>query len=67
MEYAVETANNDRIGVVEGRCEGSVFLRPPGGGAQWATAPAALRPARPEELVRARVLSIPVSPVRGWR
>ncbi|MEU1072017.1 MULTISPECIES: hypothetical protein [unclassified Streptomyces] len=67
VEYAVDTANNDRIGVVEGRFEGSVYLRPPGGGTQWATAPDALRPARLEELVRARVLNTPVAPVRGWR
>ncbi|MFD9567063.1 hypothetical protein [Streptomyces sp. NPDC059994] len=59
-EYAADTANGDRIGVVESRYEGSVYLRPPGGGSQWATAPEALRHLTREELARARVFGTPV-------
>ncbi|MCX5385223.1 hypothetical protein [Streptomyces sp. NBC_00083] len=59
-EYAVDTANGNRVGVVQERFEGSVYLRPPGGGAGWATSPEALRPPTPAELARVRVLDTPV-------
>ncbi|WP_369383989.1 hypothetical protein [Streptomyces sp. cg36] len=59
-EYVVDTANGDRVGVVEERYEGSVYLRPPGGGTQWATAPQSLRRPTRHELMRARVLDTPV-------
>ncbi|GGP95793.1 hypothetical protein [Streptomyces melanogenes] len=58
-EYVVDTASG-RGGVVEERYEGSVYLRPPGGGTQWATAPECLRRPTREELARARVLDTPV-------
>ncbi|MFG2717274.1 hypothetical protein ACGFW5_03060 [Streptomyces sp. NPDC048416] len=59
-EYAVDTANGDRIGVVQARFEGSVYLRPPGGGAEWTTAPEALRHPSAAELVQARVFDTPI-------
>ncbi|WHM37443.1 hypothetical protein [Streptomyces sp. BPTC-684] len=59
-EYVVDTANGNRVGVVEERYEASVFLRPPGGGTQWATAPEFLRHLTREELAQARVLDTPV-------
>ncbi|MFE9411908.1 hypothetical protein ACFYN0_24435 [Streptomyces sp. NPDC006704] len=59
-EYAVDTANGDRIGVVQERFEGSVYLRPPGGGVEWTTRPEALRHPSATELVQARVLDTPV-------
>ncbi|GAA0623501.1 hypothetical protein [Streptomyces crystallinus] len=59
-EYVADTANGDRIGVVRQRYEGSVYLRPPGGGTEWATAPEALRHLSPEELARVRVYETPV-------
>ncbi|MEV6547536.1 hypothetical protein AB0M57_02360 [Streptomyces sp. NPDC051597] len=58
--YMADTANDDRIGVVQHRYEGSVYLRPPGGGTEWATSPTALRPLTPTELHRARVLDTPI-------
>ncbi|WP_331446000.1 hypothetical protein [Streptomyces xanthochromogenes] len=60
VEYAVDTANGDRIGVVQERFAGSVYLRPPGGGVEWATRPEALRPLSAVELGRAQVLNSPV-------
>ncbi|MCT9089459.1 hypothetical protein N4G70_11315 [Streptomyces sp. ASQP_92] len=59
-EYAVDTANGNRIGVVQDRFEGSVYLRPPGGGVEWATPPEALRSPSAAELVQARVFDTPV-------
>ncbi|WP_369384177.1 hypothetical protein [Streptomyces sp. cg36] len=53
-EYVVDTANGDRLGVVEERYEGSVYLRPPGGGAPWATSPDALRCLTRHEMMTAR-------------
>ncbi|MFF1479629.1 hypothetical protein ACFVYD_19070 [Streptomyces sp. NPDC058301] len=63
-EYVADTANDDRIGVVQQRYEGSVYLRPPGGGTEWATAPEALRTLSPEELAQVRVFETPVG---RWR
>ncbi|MFD7014052.1 hypothetical protein [Streptomyces sp. NPDC059928] len=60
VEYAVDTANDDRIGVVLERFEGSAYLRPPDGGVEWATPPEALRHPSAAELVRARVFDTPV-------
>lgn len=59
-EYVADTANDDRIGVVQWRDAGSVYLRPPGGGTEWATEPEALRRLTDGELAQARVLDTPV-------
>ncbi len=58
-EYVKDSANGDRIGVVQERFAGSVYLRPPGGGVEWATRPEALRHLSEAELVQARVLNTP--------
>ncbi|MFE9117106.1 hypothetical protein [Streptomyces sp. NPDC007172] len=59
-EYAVDTANDNKIGVVQDRFEGSVYLRPPGGGVEWTTPPEALRHLSAAELAQAHVLDTPV-------
>ncbi|GGP51607.1 hypothetical protein ACFH04_01105 [Streptomyces noboritoensis] len=59
-QYVVDTANDNKIGVVQWRYAGSVYLRPPGGGTEWATAPEALRHLTPEEMARARVFDTPI-------
>ncbi|WP_251066107.1 hypothetical protein [Streptomyces sp. ISL-36] len=45
------------------RYEGSVYLRPPGGGREWAVPPEELREPTPEEFDQARVLTTPVPAV----
>jgi hypothetical protein len=59
-EYAVDTANDDKIGVVQERYAGSVYLRPPGGGTEWATAPESLRHLTDDELRQASLFETPV-------
>ncbi|GAA2470707.1 hypothetical protein GCM10010388_74120 [Streptomyces mauvecolor] len=59
-EYAVDTANADKIGVVQDRYAGSVYLRPPGGGVEWATPPEALRHLTDDELRQAHILDTPI-------
>lgn len=59
-EYVVDTANGNKIGAVQERFEGSVYLRPPGGGVEWTTPPEALRHLSAAELTQARVCDTPV-------
>ncbi|MET9363422.1 hypothetical protein ABZX93_21245 [Streptomyces sp. NPDC006632] len=59
-EYAVDTANGNKVGVVQDRFEGSVYLRPPGGGVEWTTPPEALRHLSAAELAQTRVFDTPV-------
>lgn len=64
--YAVDTSSNPpRLGWVVHRYEGSVYLRPVGGGTEWATAPDNLRPPTEEERQRIQVLTTPVEAVTG--
>ncbi|MBX7470214.1 hypothetical protein [Streptomyces sp. NPDC002221] len=56
--YKVDASG--RIGEVVGSRPGSVCLRPPGGGREWAVPPDALRDPNPSELERALILSTPV-------
>lgn len=63
-EYVADTANGDRIGVVQQRHEGSVYLCPPGGGTEWATAPETLLHLSREELARVHVYETPVGRCR---
>lgn len=57
--YAVDTATG-RIGEVRKLYEGSAYLVPPGGGAEWAVAPSILREPTREETRRAHVWTRPV-------
>ncbi|WP_406344778.1 hypothetical protein [Streptomyces sp. NBC_00648] len=57
--YAVDTTNG-RIGAVRKLFEGSAYLVPPGGGAEWAVAPSVLRPPTDAEAWRAQVWTCPV-------
>ncbi|MFC8271441.1 hypothetical protein ACFUJR_02625 [Streptomyces sp. NPDC057271] len=59
--YAVD--RNGTLGRVDRRYEGSVYLRPPGGGREWAVPPGELREPTPEELVQARLFATPVTAV----
>lgn len=59
LAYAVDTDTN-RLGQITARYSGSVFLRPPGGGREWAVAPDRLRPPTDTELRVARVYGTPV-------
>ncbi|MGA5638067.1 hypothetical protein ACPCTN_04850 [Streptomyces cinereoruber] len=49
-----------RLGQVSRTQSGSVYVRPPGGGAEWAAAPGDLRAPTEEEWARIRVLTTPV-------
>ncbi|UNO42314.1 hypothetical protein [Streptomyces sp. MST-110588] len=57
--YAVDKATG-RIGEVRRLFEGSAYLVPPGGGAEWAVRPDRLREPTAEEHERARVWTRPV-------
>lgn len=57
--YAVDTATG-KVGVIQERYAGSVYLRPPGGGTEWAVPPERLRHLTREEEARVRVLDTPV-------
>ncbi|GAA0599783.1 hypothetical protein GCM10010394_31590 [Streptomyces crystallinus] len=57
--YAVDTTSG-RIGEVRKLFEGSAYLVPPGGGAEWAVAPDKLRAPTNHEAFRARVWTRPV-------
>ncbi|MFE9368573.1 hypothetical protein ACFYM2_02120 [Streptomyces sp. NPDC006711] len=59
MRYVVDM-DTGRVGQVVAEYEGSVFLRPPGGGRQWAVAPHRLRPPTDTELRVARLYGTPV-------
>lgn len=56
--YAVD--DQGRIGRVQERYAGSVYLRPPGGGKEWAVAPESLRAPTADEIETIRVLTTPV-------
>ncbi|AVH95860.1 hypothetical protein C5L38_12890 [Streptomyces sp. WAC00288] len=59
--YAVD--KDGRIGRVQSRYLGSVYLRPPGGGKEWAVPPEELRRPTAEEMNRVRVFITPVQAV----
>lgn len=56
--YAVDAEG--RIGRVVDRYEGSVYLRPPGGGREWSSPPEALRAPTQAEMRRIQVFTSPV-------
>ncbi|AVH95884.1 MULTISPECIES: hypothetical protein [Streptomyces] len=59
--YVVDTSGGTlRFGRVTRRCEGSVFLRPPGGGAEWAASPERVRRPTDAEWAQIRVVTTPV-------
>ncbi|MFE5833366.1 hypothetical protein ACFQ67_09695 [Streptomyces sp. NPDC056488] len=61
--YAVDTSDGTpRLGRVTRCYEGSVYLHPPGGGAEWAASPEKVR--RPTEAEWARIRLV-TTPVRG--
>uniref|UniRef100_A0AAU2V646 Uncharacterized protein n=1 Tax=Streptomyces sp. NBC_00003 TaxID=2903608 RepID=A0AAU2V646_9ACTN len=57
--FAVDKGT-DAVGEIVAEYEGSVFLRPPGGGIEWSVLPNQVRPCTEAELRSARVLSTPV-------
>lgn len=57
--YAVDTTSG-RIGEVRKLFEGSAYLVPPGGGAEWTVSPAVLRSPTDAETWRAQVWTRPV-------
>ncbi|MFE9123021.1 hypothetical protein [Streptomyces sp. NPDC007172] len=57
--YAVDR-DTGRVGEIVGRYAGSVYLRPPGGGREWAVAPHRLRPPTELERRRAEIYGTPV-------
>lgn len=61
--YAVDS--DGRIGRVQERYAGSVYLRPPGGGREWAVAPESLRRPTNEEMAQVRVFTTPVLAVES--
>ncbi|MET9363208.1 hypothetical protein ABZX93_20140 [Streptomyces sp. NPDC006632] len=58
-QYAVDLDTN-KLGEIMEVHPGSVFLRPPGGGREWAVDPGRLRPPTATELRVARVYGTPV-------
>ncbi|MFE3688257.1 hypothetical protein ACFXPM_34190 [Streptomyces sp. NPDC059095] len=58
--YAVDVATG-KVGEVMAEHPGSVYLRPPGGGREWAVAPAQLRPPTETELRAARIYDTPIA------
>ncbi|MFJ8668107.1 hypothetical protein [Streptomyces sp. NPDC093600] len=60
--FVVDTGRRtERLGRVTAREGGLLYLRPPGGGIEWTTEPANLRPPTEEEWARIRVLTTPVA------
>ncbi|MFI9123819.1 hypothetical protein ACIGW0_31260 [Streptomyces bikiniensis] len=59
--YAVD--KNGRIGRVQERYLGSVYLRPPGGGREWTVPPEELRRPTEAEMRQIRVYITPVQAV----
>ncbi|MFE9558839.1 hypothetical protein ACFYOD_35955 [Streptomyces sp. NPDC006703] len=57
--YAVDV-DSSNLGEIMAEHSGSVFLRPPGGGREWAVVPNRLRPPTEVELRVARIYSTPV-------
>ncbi|MFE2561022.1 hypothetical protein ACFXGT_34420 [Streptomyces sp. NPDC059352] len=61
--YVADIANGTtRLGRVSRSQAGSVYLRPPGGGAEWAASPEDLRAPTEGEWSSIRVLTTPVPP-----
>ncbi|RSS44242.1 hypothetical protein [Streptomyces sp. WAC08241] len=59
--YAVDTSGGaSRFGKVTRCSEESVFLRPPGGGAEWAALPEKVRRPTDAEWAQIRVVTTPV-------
>ncbi|MFF3159346.1 hypothetical protein [Streptomyces sp. NPDC057910] len=58
-QYAVDMESG-KVGEIMAEHPGSVFLRPPGGGREWAVAPGRLRPPTDVELRVARICNTPV-------
>ncbi|MEU9096415.1 hypothetical protein [Streptomyces sp. NPDC048361] len=58
-QYAVDMDTN-KLGEIMEAHHGSVFLRPPGGGREWAVTSSRLRPPTAAELRMARVYGTPV-------
>ncbi|MEV8524690.1 hypothetical protein AB0451_11170 [Streptomyces sp. NPDC052000] len=54
--FAVDQGTN-AVGEIVAEYEGSVFLRPPGGGIEWSAPPDRVRPCTEAELRSAQVLS----------
>ncbi|MEF9881568.1 hypothetical protein [Streptomyces sp. P9-A4] len=61
--YAVD--GDGRIGRIVDRDEGSVYLRPPGGGREWTVAPETLRQPTSDEMTQVRVFTTPVPKVES--
>ncbi|MDT9690307.1 hypothetical protein Q5762_18565 [Streptomyces sp. P9(2023)] len=60
--FVVDTSEGAvRLGRVTAHDGGALYLRPPGGGTEWITEPANLRPPTEGEWARIRVLTTPVS------
>ncbi|MEU9099601.1 hypothetical protein [Streptomyces sp. NPDC048361] len=57
--YVVDM-DTGRVGEIVGRYAGSVFMRPPGGGREWAVAPHRLRAPTEAERRRAEMYGTPV-------
>ncbi|MGW0468263.1 hypothetical protein ACWDX6_23805 [Streptomyces sp. NPDC003027] len=60
--YAVD--RDGRVGRVVDRYEGSVYLRPPGGGKEWSVAPEELRPPTRLEMRDVEIFTTPVREVK---
>ncbi|MFG2642986.1 hypothetical protein ACGFYP_18715 [Streptomyces sp. NPDC048370] len=61
--FVVDTSKGtNRLGRVTAHDGGALHLRPPGGGTEWTTEPANLRPPTEDEWARIRVLTTPVPP-----
>ncbi|WP_432085654.1 MULTISPECIES: hypothetical protein [unclassified Streptomyces] len=64
--YAVDTGSSPpRLGRVTRRYEGSVYLHPPGGGAEWAASPEKVRRPTEAEWARIRLVTTPVRVVEA--
>ncbi|MFC0847727.1 hypothetical protein ACFH04_29045 [Streptomyces noboritoensis] len=57
--FAVDKST-DAVGEIVAEYEGSVYLRPPGGGTEWSAPPHQVRPCTEAELRDAQALSRPV-------
>jgi hypothetical protein len=62
--FVADTGNGaTRLGRVSRSQAGSIYLRPPGGGAEWAASPEDLRAPTEDEWSSIRILTTPVPPV----
>ncbi|WMX46893.1 hypothetical protein [Streptomyces roseicoloratus] len=63
-EFVADVSNGvTRLGRVTRHESGSVYVRPVGGGAEWAVSPGNLRPPTEGEWASVRILANPVPPV----